>query len=150
MQRFVKAQTWLATMMAVSSLMVVTAGPVSAAGDLTMQDVKECFSYANGTYYANRTVLLYRYNSTGWAQVRSGTTNSSGCIRFNDLARGYYFELVAYTKVGTTCTYLDPWTNVWVGGITSFSGSNGFFGPTGRDDSLWDLGRATVYGTKVC
>jgi len=87
----------LALALAAAGTTALGTGNAQAAGVTTKPDVYACLTWG-GTTYANQPVYLDRWNaSTGkWETARSTTTNSSGCVRFNDLSVGYYFEIVGY------------------------------------------------------
>lgn len=122
----------------------VSAAPVAAAGSTTQSDLTGCFSWTTGAAYAGYTVYLDRWNATtqSWDAKRTGTSNKSGCVRFDDLPVGYYFRLHAFTTVGKTC---QPY-----GGIYRFDGFSGWVGPTLANDALWNVGRNYVYTTAQC
>lgn len=120
--------------------LVPFAAPVAAAGSTTQPDIFGCFKWSNGTTYTY-TVYLDRWNATysRWDTARTGTANSSGCVRFNDLAVGYYFRLRAYYQLGSSCLVYNSYYGIWTGtGIYYFGPTvTDYVGPTRANDTLY-------------
>ena len=95
----------LALALGIAGTTALGSGTAQAAGLTTKPDAYACLTWG-GTTYANQPVFLDRWNtSTGkWETARTTTTNSSGCVRFNDLSVGYYFQVVGY-KAWTQLSY---------------------------------------------
>ena len=79
----------------------------SAAGDTSKPDIYGCFIWGGGVAYAGQPVYLQWWDASTnkWVSSRSGTTNSSGCIRFNDISVGRYYHLEAYKFYGSPLWY---------------------------------------------
>ena len=101
----------------------------SAAGDTTKPDIYGCFQSTTGVAYTGSPVYLeyYSFTSNTWVASRNADTNSSGCIRFNDIAAGRYYLLVAYK-------YL---TNGWY-----LYGASGYV-KTASGDTLYKVSTST-------
>jgi hypothetical protein len=98
----------LATAVAVLGMLLTVALPApaaSAAGSTTRPDVSACFVWG-GTTYANQPAHLQVWNGSAWATMRTANTNSSGCIRFDDVAAGRYYTITGYRFFGfPNCYY---------------------------------------------
>jgi len=95
--------------------LVFTGSSAEAAGT-SAPDIHFCFSYADGSAYANGPVTL---NYSGGTVVRSGRTNASGCGTWTDVTGNRTYSIQAksvattwygtfttqYTTVGTTPLY---------------------------------------------
>jgi hypothetical protein len=75
----------------------------SAGATATPPAVKTCFRYAdNGAVVTNGPVTLYEAAPTAskWTKVRTGTTNSTGCVTFTGMHRGYWYYGSLYRVFG--------------------------------------------------
>ncbi len=122
--------------------LAATPAPAAAAGSTAAPDIYGCFTWGGGVAYSGRDVWLRRYNgSTGqWDFARKATTNSSGCVRFNDLAVGRYFRLYAYTAFGFPNCY-------------HYEGYSGYIYTQYANDYLFRVGTTYAdgpYALKVC
>ena len=91
----------------------------SAAGLTTKPDMSACFRWG-GVAYSNQPVYLAAYYSgEGWKTTRSTTTNSSGCVRFNDITPGRYYQIAALKAWSELCYYYHGVTPVIYSGAAT-------------------------------
>ena len=122
--------------------------PAHAAGDTTRPDIYGCFTWgdvwvdAAGTVvrgaYAGQPVWLEywkvdTYGRGSWVSTRNANTNSSGCIRFNDISPGHYYHLYAQKVYSgyPVCSY--------------YAGQSGYVWST-TSDALYRMGTTYVDG----
>jgi hypothetical protein len=110
------------------------------AASTTQPDIYGCFTWTPTGYdavaYSGQTVYLLYWNGSGWSRARKGRTTSSGCIRFNDLAVGYYYHLEALR------IYLQPLCYYYIV-------HTGYIGPTQANDTLYRMGTSQLSGPWV-
>lgn len=102
----------LVAMLCAGAAIGVGASPASAA---TSGNVSFCLQYSNGAPYANKAVYLYRSNGGAWGNpVRSGSTNSSGCATWRNVATGFNYTTQGYWSynVGSAVYAYSGWTGV--------------------------------------
>lgn len=115
--------------------------PAQAAGSTSLPDVYGCFVWSNGYQYKAYPVQLRAwYPATAtrqehWGTARTVNTNSYGCVRFNDVATGKYYEL--YTHWG------------YVGTCTVYYGESNYV-RTAAGDTLYRMGTTTVSEYSIC
>lgn len=109
------------------------ASPAHAVGDVTRPDISGCFTWGGGVPYAGAQVGLVYWNSRTLkvVQTRAATTNSAGCIRFNDIAPGHYYRLEAFTNFTWQCYYYYGVSD-WI--------------VSGRGDAHYRVGTSYAYG----
>ena len=88
------SQIGLGTDPSLSALSPETLSPQAAS--VSKPDIYGCFTWGTGyAAYSGLPVYLEYWNSATGKQVatRVANTNSSGCVRFNDISVGYYYLL---------------------------------------------------------
>ena len=117
---------------------VAPATPAHAAGDTSKPDMYGCFTWGATVAYAGQPVYLQywrvdsSYPNGHWVTSRSGNTNSSGCIRFNDISVGHYYHLYAQKVYGYPLCYY-------------YAAETGYAWTT-TGDTLWRTGTTYVGG----
>ncbi len=127
------ARTVAATALAGTALLTAAA-PAHAAGDTTRPDMYGCFTWGANVPYAGQPAKLqyWKASTREWVTTRTATTNSSGCIRFNDISPGYYYRLDGYRVWGYPLYYF-------------YDGASGYVLST-SGDALYRMGTTYVSG----
>jgi hypothetical protein len=83
------------------------ATPAAAATQTTA-----CFVWSTGAAYSLKPVYLNYWNGSGWVNIRSGTTNASGCGTFRNVPANVYVNMQGYVALnnGTSITLWNGYT----------------------------------------